>query len=347
MKAWRVHGAGAPSEVLSLDDVDIPVPGAGQVLVRTTATALNYNEVDGCRGRYLTVNPPIPYTLGMEAVGVVEQAGEGAEHWMGRRVVATAVGAFGAHAEYMVAPIDMVFDAPEKLDDEQAAAFLFPFHLAHLGLHERGRLAAGESVLVHAAAGGVGSAAVQLAVAAGARVFATAGGERKAQFVKELGAELAIDYRSQDFVAAVVDATGGYGCDLVFDGVGGEVTDKSLQCLARNGRHMIVGFASGIEAEDRPGVLPRTLCFGQFSTGGVLLSYTNDPLAARRRGTFNVTPRSVGDDVHRELLELLAEGAIHTVVGRVAPATELPAALDEMERRETIGRTVVMWDAVK
>ena len=131
MKAWRVHGAGAPSEVLVLDDVEIPVPGFGEVLVHTSATVLNYNEVDGCRGRYLTVNPPLPYTLGMEAVGVVEKAGRGAERWLRRRVVATAVGAFGAHAEYMVAPADMVFDAPEGLDDEEAAAFLFPFHLAH------------------------------------------------------------------------------------------------------------------------------------------------------------------------------------------------------------------------
>jgi NADPH2:quinone reductase len=346
MKAWRVHGGGAPSEVLSLDDVDVPSPGTGQVLVRTHATVLNYNEVDGCRGRYLTVNPPIPYILGMEAVGTVEQAGAGAEHWVGRRVVATAVGAFGAHAQYMVAPVDMVFDAPEALDDKDAAAFLFPFHLAHLGLHERGHLAAGESVLVHAAAGGVGSAAVQLAVASGARVFATAGGPDKIALVEQLGAELAIDYRSRDFVEPVLEATGGFGVDLVFDGVGGDVTERSLQCLARNGRHMIIGFAGGIEAEDRPGILPRTLCFGQFSTGGVLLSYAGDPLAARRRGAVNVTPRSVGDEVHRHLLELLAAGAIRTVVGKVVPCTELPAALDEMERRETVGRTVVMWNVL-
>jgi NADPH2:quinone reductase len=161
--------------------------------------------------------------------------------------------------------------------------------------------------------------------------------------VTELGAELVIDYRSDDFVPAVLDATGGFGVDLVFDGVGGEVTERSLHCLARDGRHMIIGFAGGIEAEDRAGVLPRLLCFGQFSTGGVLLSYSRDPLAARRRGPINQTPRSVGDDVHRHLIELLGAGAIHTVIGRVAPHTELPAALDEMERRETVGRTVITW----
>src|SRR2546430_14728966 len=119
MRAWRVHRSGAPSEALELDDIEEPVAGPGEVIVRTTATVLNYNEVDGCRGRYLTVNPPLPYILGMEAVGVVEKAGRGAERWLHRRVVATAVGAFGAHAEYVVAPADMVFDAPEGLDDEE------------------------------------------------------------------------------------------------------------------------------------------------------------------------------------------------------------------------------------
>src|SRR4051812_7838056 len=102
------------------------------------------------------------------------------------------------------------------------------------------------------------------AAAAGARVFATAGSPQKTALATELGAELAINYRTDDFVAAVLEATGDFGVDLVFDGVGGEVTERSLQCLARNGRHLIIGFAGGIEAEDRPGILPRSLCFGQF-----------------------------------------------------------------------------------
>jgi len=312
------------------------------VRVRSIATTLNYNEIDGCRGRYLTVNPPLPYVLGMEVLGVVDALGAGVgDGWLGRRVVATAAGAFGAHAEYVIAPVDMTFDAPPSLDDATAAAFFFPFHLAHLGLHERGRLAASETVLVHAGAGGVGSAAVQLAAAAGARVLATAGGERKTALCRELGADVAIDYRSTDFVDAVTDATGGRGVDLVFDGVGGDVGQRSLRCLARNGRYMVVGFASGIEAEDVATITPRTLCFGNFSVGGVLLSYASDEVEARRLSGFNLTPRSVGDTVHAELTALVADGTIRPVVGRTVAFEDLPLALEEMEDRRTIGRTVV------
>src|SRR5436190_5441466 len=194
MRAWRVHRYGRPSEALELDDVPEPEPGPGTVRVQSRATVLNYNEVDGCRGRYLTVNPQLPYTLGMEVFGVVDAAGAGAESWIGRRVVATAAGAFGAHAEAVIAPADMVFHAPAALDDAGAAAFFFPFHLAYLGLHERGGLQPGETVLIHAAAGGVGSAAVQLARAAGATVLATAGGPEKVEFVHGLGADIVIDY---------------------------------------------------------------------------------------------------------------------------------------------------------
>ena len=341
MKAWRVHRYGRPSEALVLDDLDVPDPGPGEVLVRVAASVLNYNEVDGCRGRYLTINPPLPFTLGMEVTGVVEAAGDGAESWVGRRVVATAVGGFGAHAQHVLATAGMTFDAPEMLDEIQAAAFFFPFHLAHLGLHERGRVQPGDTVLVHAAAGGVGSAAVQLAVAAGARVLATAGGERKTALCRDLGADVTIDYRADDFVDAVLDATDGAGVDVVFDGVGGETTERSMRCLARNGRLLVVGFASGIEAEEVPVVTPRTLCFGNTSIAGVLLSYTADARAVKRASGFNITPRTIGDDVHARLVEMLRAGTIHPVIGRVADFEELPAALDEMEDRRTTGRTVV------
>jgi NADPH2:quinone reductase len=339
MKAWRVHGSGRPSEVLHLDDVDVPAPGPGEVRIRTAASALNFNEVDGCRGRYLTVNPPIPYTLGMEVVGEVVACGAGAEGWLGRRVMAGAKGAFGGHAEEVIAPTTMVFDVPDDLDDAAAAAFFFPFHLAHLGLHERGRVQAGETVLVHAAAGGVGSAAVQLAVAAGARVIATAGGDEKVSFCKQLGADVAIDHRG-GFVDAVLDATGERGVDVCFDGVGGPVMLDSLRCLGRNGRHLVVGFASGIEAEDEPLVTGRMLCFGNFSIVGVLLSYTDEPGRLRRAG-INATPRAVGDAVHAELVGLLGDGAIRPIVGRTVPFDDLPFALDAMEERQTIGRVIV------
>jgi NADPH2:quinone reductase len=328
---------------LELDDVDEPEPGPGEVVVRTTATALNFNEIDGCRGRYLTVDPDLPYTLGMEVTGVVDVVGPGAEHWIGRRVVATARGAYGAHAELVACSADMTFDAPDALPGGDAAAFFFPFHLAWLGLYERGRLQAGETVLVHAGAGGVGSAAIQLAVAGGARVLATAGGERKMALCRELGADVAVDYRSTDFVDAINDATGGRGVDVVFDGVGGPTFSQSTRSLARNGRHLMIGFAGGIDAEDQAGIVPRPLLFGNVAVVGVLLAYTSHPDQARAATGFNITPRPVGDDVHERLIELLDKGAIHPVIGARVPVEELPNALDAMEKRETVGRVVVEW----
>lgn len=340
MRAWRVVRYGPPTAALELTTIPTPRPGPGEILVRAAASVCNYNEVDGCHGRYLTINPPLPYTLGMEFVGEVIDAGEGAGPWVGRRVMGTGTGAIGAHAELVIGPVDMAFDVPPELGDDEAAAFFYPFHLAHLGLHERGQLQAGETVLVHAAAGGVGSAAVQLAVAAGARVIATAGGSDKLDLARRLGAEEAIDYRHGDFAPAVLDATGGRGVDVCFDGVGGEVTTRSLPCLARNGRHLVVGFAGGIEAEEVPLVNGRTLCFGNISLVGVILSY-RDPSSVPPGSGFNATPPEVGRQVHAHLVELLRAGRIRPVVGQVVPFEQLPQALEAMEARTTLGRIVV------
>ncbi|HEX4220299.1 MAG TPA: NADPH:quinone oxidoreductase family protein [Acidimicrobiales bacterium] len=339
MRAWQVTRYGRPSEALALAEVPTPRPGPLEILVRTSASVCNYNEVDGCHGRYLTVNPPLPYTLGMEFVGEVIATGPGAESWMGRRVMGSGTGAVGAHAEQVVGPMAMAFDVPPELDDIEAAAFYYPFHLAYLGLHERGRLQVGESVLVHAAAGGVGSAAVQLAVAAGARVIATAGTAEKLAVARRMGADIAVDYRASGFADAVLDATDGKGVDVCFDGVGGSVTTQSLRCLARNGRHLVVGFAAGIEAEEVPMVAGRALCFGNISLMGVLLAYRDSPMPVG--SGFNPTPRSVGDSVHEHLVTLLRAGRIHPLVGKSVPFEQLPLALEDMEERQTIGGVVV------
>jgi NADPH:quinone reductase len=344
IRAWQVVRHGRPTDALELATVAPPRPGPGEILVRTSASVCNYNEVDGCHGRYLTINPPLPYTLGMEFVGEVIDAGDGADSWVGRRVMGTGTGAIGAHAELVVGPVDMAFDVPPELSDIEAAAFFYPFHLAHLGLHERGQLQPGETVLIHAAAGGVGSAAVQLAVAADARVIATAGGSEKLDFARGLGADVAIDYRQGGFASAVLEATDGRGVDVCFDGVGGDVTTESLRCLARNGRHLVVGFAGGIEAEEIPIVNGRTLCFGNFSLLGVVLAYSDPALLPPGSG-FNPTPPHVGDEVHTHLVELLRAGRIGPVVGRVVPFEQLPEALEEMEARTTMGRIVVQMRA--
>jgi NADPH2:quinone reductase len=344
VRAWRVHRFGEPAVALRLDDVEEPTPGPGQVVVATSTTPLNFNEIDGCHGRYRTVDPPLPYTLGMEVVGEVVRAGAGSEDWLGRRVVATAVGAHGAHAEQVLADRDMTFDAPDRLDDVQAAAFFFPFHVAYLALVERGHIDAGQTVLVHAGAGGVGSAAVQLAAVLGARVLATAGSPAKLDVCRDLGAEVAIDYRTDDVAAAVLDATDGRGVDVVCDLVGGATTVRTFPCVALGGRHVLAGFSGGIEAEDN-GIVPRPILFGNFDLCGVMLSYRSDPLAAKRASGFNLFSRADGERVHARLVELLDAGRIHTVVGRTAPWSELPDELARLERRETIGRTILEWSS--
>jgi NADPH2:quinone reductase len=348
MRAWQVVRHGRPTEALEVVDVPAPVPGPGEILVRTTASVLNYNEVDGCHGRYLTIDPPLPYTLGMECVGEVVGAGPGAESWIGRRVTASGRGGIGAHADLVVGSTSMTFEAPARLDDAEAAAFFYPFHLAYLGLHERGRLAAGETVLIHAAAGGVGSAAVQLAVAAGARVIATVGDDAKADLVRKLGADVVVHHRKEDFAARALEATGGLGVDVCFDGVGGETMTKSLRCLGRGGRHLVVGFASGIEAEEEPMVTGRALCFGNFDIVGVILSYVDaavaphaTPFAPVPVPRFNPPVSEIGQRIHARLLELLERGAIRPIVGQRVPFDGLARALEAMESRSTMGRIVV------
>jgi NADPH2:quinone reductase len=278
----------------------------------------------------------------MELVGVVEAAGPGAEAWLGRRVVATASGAHGAHAEQAVADAAMVFEAPADLDDAGAAAFFFPFHVAYLALVERAALRAGESLLVHAGAGGVGSAAVQLGAALGARVFATAGGPEKVRLCRELGAELAIDNRKQGFAEAVLDATAGRGVDVVCDLVGGKTTEQGFRAVALGGRCVLAGFSGGIEAEDQ-GIAPRPVVFGNLSLLGVMLAYVDDPVAVKRATGWNLFPRATGERVHARLLELLARRRIRPIVGRSASYLELPAELERMEARETVGRTILRW----
>ena len=341
MKAWRVVRKSRPTEALRLEDVDRPEPGPGQVRAKVAATVCNLNEVDGCYGRYKTVDPELPYTLGMEAVGVVDAAGEGASDWLGKRVMLTGVGATGAHAEWVVGGQEMVFECPDSLDDLEAAAFNFPFHVAYVSLVERGRLEAGETALVHAGAGGVGSAAIQVAKAQGARVIATAGSREKLDFCKSLGVDFVVNYREDDLTEAVAAATDGRGVDVACDLVGGDTTRKTMPCMAYQGRLMLTGFSGGIEAEDEAGLFPRPIVFGNFSVGGVLMTY-GDSEAFGLVG-LHMVPRARGEAIHARLLDWLAAGEIKPVIGRRASYLDLPDALEEMERRETMGRTVLDW----
>lgn len=331
---------GAPDEVLALDEVDAPQPGPLEVQIAVSSITVNLNDIDGIRGRYATVRVDPPYIPGMEVLGRVVACGDGAHDWLGRRVAAIPRGAYGGYAELAVAPTAMTFAMPDDLPEPDAAGIYMPFHLAWLALHERAHLTADDTVLIHAAAGGAGSAALQLAVAAGARVIATAGSPRKLALCKELGADVAIDYRTDDFVAAVLAATGGRGVDVAFDTVGGTTTEQTFRCMAFNGRHLLVGFASGIEQEDE-GIVPRPILFGNFSLFGVCHAYTDDAVAFKAMTGYNFPSHADGERVHERLLAMIGEGAIRPIIGATASFADLPSAVAAVERRETVGRTVV------
>ena len=343
MRAWRVREFGEPENVLELEEVPVPVAGPGELLVRVAAATLNFNDIDGVRGRYRTVRPPLPYTPGMEVLGRVEAAGAGAEGWVGKRVVAVPTGAFGGYAEFASGSAAMAFEMPpaSELPDAPAAAIYFPFHLSWLALHERARVQPGETVLIHAAAGGIGSAAVQLAGLGGGRVITTAGSPEKVELCRSLGADLAINYRENDFVDAVLDYTDGRGVDVAFDSIGGDITTKTFRCMAFNGRHLLVGFASGIEAEDE-GIVPRPVLFGNFSLCGVCHAYVDDPRQVKRAIGHNFPSHADGERVHARVLELMSHGRVRPVIGQEVAFVALPTALQAMADRLTVGRVVVL-----
>ena len=341
MQAWQVVRYGPPAR--ALEKALLPAlaePGPGLVRVRVSAVSLNFNDVDMCHGRYPTIQPALPFTLGMDLCGVVDGVGPGLGAWLGRRVVSTGLGGFGGLAEQAYAPADSLFDAPPALDDAESAAFFIPFHTMHLALFRRAKLAAGETLLVHSGAGGLGSAALQLGVAAGARVLATAGGPEKVAFCKQLGADVAIDYTKDDFVARVLEATGGRGVDVVCDLVGGPVAIPSWRCVAHEGRYLVAGFSSGIEAGEA-GLPMRPVAKGNFSLVGVMLAYLDASLPGLRDAGFSPWPREVGEAVHADLVRLLGEGRIRPVVGRRASFDAVPEAYADLEARRTIGRTVI------
>jgi NADPH2:quinone reductase len=340
MRAVQVTRNGPPGEVLAVVDVPVPEPGPGEVRIRVGAASLNFNDIDRCHGRLVSVPTPPPYTLGMDACGVVDGTGPGAEQWAGRRVVAITKTALGGLAEWAIAPAVSTFDAPAALDDAEGAAFVLPFHLAHLALHRRARLAAGETLVVHAGASGVGTAAIQLGRAAGARVIAVAGGPTKTALCTELGADVVIDHTAADVVEEVLAATGDAGADVVCDLSGGAMVEPSWRMTAREGRYLAVGFAD----DDQNGMTGRPLrmaCIGNISIVAVVLAYVDAVDPGMRRFGFNPFGRDVAEEVHADLSRLVAQGAIRPHIGRRASMADAGAALDAHEARTSLGRTVV------
>ncbi|OKJ53982.1 NADPH:quinone oxidoreductase family protein [Streptomyces sp. CB02115] len=316
MQAWRVHRNGEPGEVMRLEETDRPTPGDGQVLVEVRAANVNFPDALLCRGQY-QVRPPLPFTPGVEVCGTTED---------GRRVLATPALPHGGFADHVVADEAALLPAPGALDDAEAAALHIGYQTGWFGLHRRARLQPGETLLVHAAAGGVGSAAVQLGRAAGAKVIGVVGGPEKAAVARELGCDLVIDRRSEDIVAAVKDATGGRGADVVYDPVGGDAYAKSAKCVAFEGRILVVGFASGVIPT--PGL--NHALVKNYSVVGLHwgLYNTKDPAAVRA--------------CHDELTELAEQGIVKPLVSERVAMAGAAAAVQRVADGTSTGRIVVL-----
>ncbi|MFO0688434.1 MAG: zinc-binding dehydrogenase [Myxococcota bacterium] len=343
MRAFRVHEFGPePTVAMKLEEVPLPVPGPGELLVRAQGIPLNLNDLERVNGKNMMVRPELPVTPGMETMGVVAACGAGAESWLGKRVVAMPKQATGGFAEYAICPTVSAFDMPESIPFPDAAAIYYPFHLAWLGLVERAALRAGESVLIHAAAGGSGSAAVQLAKHLGARVFATAGSESKLALCRELGADVAINYEKDDFAEIVLNETQGRGVEVVFDNVGEGVMEKSMKALAYDGRYVMMGFASDKKYADEKLIVPRRVIAGNMKLCGALLAYAEAPVRAMMKKAmgWNFCPRELGVEITRQVVDLVLAGRVRPVIGQVVPFEEIPAALTRMVNRQTVGRTI-------
>lgn len=322
MRAWRVTALGEPGDALSLDTVPTPEPGAGEVLVRVRAVAANFPDVLLCRGEY-QVKPELPFSPGIELVGTVAALGAGVTGVaVGERVLGSKIGVL---AEYAVLPASDVWKAPDALTDAEASGLTVAYQTAWFGLHRRAALQAGEWLLVHAAAGGVGLAAVQLGVAAGARVIGVVGSEAKAAVAREAGAEAVLIRGVDDLVAGVKAATGGHGADVVFDPVGGDAFEASTKCIAFEGRIVVVGFAGGaIQA------LP---------AGHVLVK--NYSVLGLHWGLYPRVRPDLIDDARAELTRLASAGGIHPVVDRIVPFEQAPDALTALASGSTVGRVVI------
>jgi len=338
--AWVVTELTAPTDALQIRTIEVGLPGPRQVRVATETFCLDFNDIDTIRGRYPILKLDPPFTVGMVAAGVVDAVGPGAEALLGRRVVGVTVGIQGGYASSALLDAATVQTLPTWLSFVDGVAMYFPYLVGWLALCERARVKPGDLVLVHAAAGGIGSGVVQLAKAMGATVIATAGSDEKTAFCRELGADYAFNYRQGDFVAFVDDVTNGRGVDIAFDSVGGQVTTDTFRTMAFNGRHLIVGFAADIEIEERPIGLQPSI-YGNFDLVGICFAFVDDPRITRSLG-MNFMSSADGLRIWTTILQLAKRKEIRPVVGRTIEFGEVPRMLEAMERRETMGRTVVL-----
>ena len=323
MRAWQVHELGDPKSAMNLVETPEPRPGSDEVVVEVEAAALNFFDILLCKGEYQE-KPDLPFTPGAEVSGTITQAGEGVDLEPGQRVIATPPLPNGGLAGKVAAPASGVFPIPDSMPFEKAAAMHIVYQTAHFALHRRAALREGETVLVHAGAGGVGSAAIQLAKAAGATVIATAGGPEKIEVCRDLGADVTVDYREDNFIEVVKEATEGRGADVIFDPVGGDVFDGSRRCVAFEGRIVVIGFAGGRIAE--------------APTNHLLVK--NYSVVGLHWGLYAKVMPHLIPETHRELMRLYEAGQIDPLIYETVPFEEVPEALELLGSRKTYGKLV-------
>ena len=322
MHAWRGHAFGPP-ESLRWEEVDDAPLGDGQVRIEVKASAVNFPDVLFTAGTYQN-KPTPPFVPGCEIAGVVVES-RAPELSVGARVASTLDGS-GGYATHATSFPYNTYRIPDAMPFEDAAAITITYQTGHFALHRRARIQKGEHLLVHAGAGGVGSAAIQLGKAAGAHVIATAGGEKKVAVCKELGADVAIDYTAQDFVTLVKAATQGRGADVVFDPVGGDVFDKSTKCVAFEGRIVVIGFTGGRFAEAR--------------TNHILVK--NYAVLGLHWGMYNLVDMPAVVAAQRDLYAMYETGKVKPLVSEKVSLRDAPAAMAKVAARGTVGKVVLV-----
>jgi len=319
MKAIVVHEFGGP-EVLKLEEVPTPKPAAGQILVRIYAAGVNPYDTYMRAGTY-AVKPPLPYTPGSDAAGVIEAVGDGVKKVKKGDRVYTAKTLTGAYAEYALALEQQVHALPEKISFGQGAGVWVPYGTAYHALHHSAQARASETVLVHGASGGVGSAAVQMARAMGLTVFGTAGTQKGVDLVKREGAHQVFDHSKAGYQEEIVKATGARGVDVILEMLANVNLAADLKLLATNGRVIIIGNRGEIT------INPRDLMLRRASARGFTL--------------WAITPAEE-TEIHAGLIAGLENGTLRPVVGQELPLAEAARAHKEILEPGAAGKIVLV-----
>ncbi|MFE4503557.1 NADPH:quinone oxidoreductase family protein [Rhodococcus sp. NPDC056743] len=324
MKAWRVNELGEPRDVLRFEETADLVAGPGQLLVKVLAAPANFPDVLLCRGEY-QIKPPLPFTPGVELCGEVIAIGDGVTRFaVGDRVIGNPSLPDGAFAEMTIMAEADTYSAPASLDDAEASALSIGYQTSWFALHRRTQLLPGETLLVHAAAGGVGSTAVQLGKAAGAKVIGVVGGPDKIEYCRQLGADLVIDRRSEDFVSIVNEYTNGRGADVIYDPVGGDAYAKSTKCIAFEGRILTIGFASG--TIPTPGL-----------NHALIKNYS---IIGLHWGLYKRYNQQAILDCHDELTRMADAGLIKPLISERLSLTDVSEGLAKLAEGKSVGRMV-------